>query len=299
MSKTRITGVYRQMLVVAVASIATLGLASPALAVTHHPKGIYAPFADCPLSNPSTELCIAAKTTSGEFKIGKQTVPITSPITLQGGAKENPTTEQLEFIAAEDGNTLSKTPQNVPGGLLDFVNCKEISNFIERILCEATFENGTTGVTATSELAAPASSIQLSTTNLLLGSGIALQLPLKVKLSNPLLGENCYIGSNAKPIVIPFTTGSTSPPPPNKSIKGSPGELEILEGGLYAKIKNNSLVNNSFAAPGAEGCGGVFSILIDPIIDAKLGIPAAAGENTAILNGSLEDAAASAVKASE
>jgi hypothetical protein len=299
MSKTRITGIYRQMLVVAVASIATLGLASPALAVTHHPTGVYAPFADCPLSNSSTELCIAAKTTSGEFKIGKQTVPITNPITLQGGAKENPTTEQLEFIGAEDGNTLSKTPQNVPGGLLDLVNCKEISNFIERVLCEATFENGVTGVTATSELAAPATSIQLSTTNLLLGSGTALQLPLKVKLSNPLLGESCYIGSNSKPIVIPFTTGATSPPPPNKSIKGSPGELEILEGGLLARIKKNSLVNNSFAAPGAEGCGGIFAFLIDPIIDAKLGLPAAAGQNTAILNGSLEDAAASAVKASE
>jgi hypothetical protein len=226
-------------------------------------------------------------------------VPITSAITLQGGAKENPTTEQLEFIGAEDGNTLSKTPQNVPGGLLDFVNCKEISNIIERIACELVFENGVTGVTATTELAAPATTIQLSISNLAVGTGVALQLPLKVKLTNPFLGESCYIGSNAHPIVIPFTTGTTSPPAPNKPITGAPGELEFKEGGLLAIVRKNSLVNNSFAAPTVEGCGGAFSFLIDPIVDAKLGLPAAAGQNTAILNGTLEDAAATAVKASE
>jgi hypothetical protein len=269
------------------------------MAVEHHPKGIYAPFADCPLSNAKVEVCIAAKTTSGKFTIGKQTVPITSAITLQGGAIENPTTEALEFVAAEDGNTLSKTPQNVPGGLLDFVNCKEISNFIERLACELVFENGVTGVTATTELAAPASTIGLSTVNLVVGTGTALELPLKVKLNNPFLGESCYIGSNAKPIKIPFTTGTTSPPPPNKPITGSPGELETKEGGLYAKIQNNSLVNNSFAAPVVEGCGGGWSFLINPIVDAKLGLPAAAGVNTAILNGTLEEGAATDVKASE
>jgi hypothetical protein len=295
----RLSGHSRRTLAALVVSAATLGLASPAMAVTHHPKGLYAPFADCPLSNPANELCIAAKTTTGEFKVGKQTVPITSAITLQGGAKENPESGELEFIGAEDGNTLSKTPQNVPGGLLNLVNCKEISNLIERVACELVFENGLTGVTATTELAAPASQIQVNIGNLAVGTGIALQLPLKVKLSNPLLGESCYIGSNAKPIIIPFTTGTTSPPAPNKPIKGSPGELEFKEGGLYAIVRKNSLVNNSFAAPAVEGCGGVFSFLLDPIIDGKLGLPAAAGQNTAILNGNLEDAAASAVIASE
>ena len=177
--------------------------------------------------------------------------------------------------------------------------CYEISNFFERVACEVIFENGLTGVTATTELAAPASSIQISTGNLLSEEGTALLLPVKVHLENPLLGSSCYIGSNSKPVNLPLTTGTTSPPAPNKPISGSKGELSFNEGFTLVTAKNNSLVNNSFAAPEAEGCGGIFSFLIDPIVDSKLGLPAKAGLNTAILKGTLKNAVAAAVKASE
>jgi hypothetical protein len=50
---------------------------------------------------------------------------------------------------------------------------------------------------------------------------------------------------------------------------------------------------------GATGCGGIFSFLLDPIIDAKLGLPAAAGHNTAILTGTLKQAGAKKVRQSE
>jgi hypothetical protein len=273
--------VVAAMLIVASAAFAT-------------PKGEYAVFADCPLSNPALSGCVQAKTESGQFTVGKQTVPITKPITLQGGFIEEES-GALKFVAAADGNTLSKTPQNVPGGLLNLINCTEISNFIERLACQLVFENKTTGVTATTELAAPASAIVLNDENLLLGTGTALSLPIKVHLENPFLGSECYIGSNSAPIVIPFTTGTTSPPPPNKPIKGSPGELVFGPEGVLT-VSKNSLVNNSFAAPGASGCGGVFAFLLDPIIDGKLGIPAAAGHNTAILNGTLKQAGAEATR---
>lgn len=279
-----------------IAPAATLGLASSASAVVHHPKPPYVPFADCPLTNPAVEECIVATTSSGEFTVGKKTVPIKNPITLQGGTIE--TGGKLTFVGAEDGNTLSKTPQAVPGGLLGIVAPSFLPKFLQELFNEA-INKGPTGVTATTELAAPASSIGLSTNNLVFGEGIALSLPVKVKLSNPFLGESCYIGSNAHPIVIEFTTGTTSPPPPNKPLKGNPGELEIEEGGNLLIINKNSLVNNSFAAPGAEGCGGILSFLVDPAVNAELGIPATAGHNTAILNGKLEQADAAAVKASE
>ena len=161
------------------------------------------------------------------------------------------------------------------------------------------FENGVTGVNATTELAAPASSIGISTNNFLNETGTALSLPVKVHLENPFLGSSRYIGSNAHPVVINLTTGTTSPPPPNKPIKGSKGEVEINETFTILTLKNNALVNNSFAAPGSEGCGGLFSFLIDPIVNSKLGLPAAAGVNTAILKGTLKEANAPAVKASE
>jgi hypothetical protein len=291
----------RRFAIVAAVSIAApvagLAMASPALAELHHPKGDFAPFADCPLANASVVACLFAKTESGEFVVGNEAVPIKNAITLQGGLKQ--VGEELQFVGAEDGNTLSKTPQSVPGGLLGLVKCNEISNFIERLACEVTFENGVTGVNATTELAAPASSIGINLGALLSASGTALSLPVKVHLENPFLGSSCYIGSNAHPVVINLTTGTTSPPAPNKPITGNVGTVEGKDEGQLIIIKENALVNNSFAAPGSEGCGGLFSFLVDPIINAKLGLPAAAGHNTAILKGTLQQAAASAVKASE
>jgi hypothetical protein len=161
------------------------------------------------------------------------------------------------------------------------------------------FENGVTGVNATTELAAPAGSIAISVDNLIEGSGIALSLPVKVHLENPFLGSSCYIGSNAHPIVIELTTGTTSPPPPNKPISGSPGEIEFNADASIVTLKKNTLVNNSFAAPGVQGCGGLFAFLINPIVNGKLGLPAAPGQNTAILKGTLKETTAEAVKSSE
>ncbi|HEX5853157.1 MAG TPA: hypothetical protein VFY36_08690 [Solirubrobacteraceae bacterium] len=282
------------LIVAVAAAIAAMTVASPALAT---PEGEFAVFAQCPLSNPALSGCIAAKSESGEFVAGKQKVPITNPITLQGGFIENEETGALAFVGAANGQTLSKSPQPVPGGLAGLVNCKEIKEILLRISCELTFENGLTGVNATTELAAPASSIGLNEANLLGETGTALSLPVKVHLENPFLGSSCYLGSNAKPIVINFTTGTTAPPLPNKPIKGKLGTITVVGEGQILKISNNSLVNNSFAAPGASGCGGfLVELLLNPIINGKLGLPAAAGNNTAILNGTLQQAGAEPVR---
>jgi hypothetical protein len=281
-----------------IVSLAALSVASPAMAT---PKGEFAVFADCPVT--SAQACIFAQTESGEFVVGKKKVPIEKTITLQGGLNETESGE-LVFVAAKDGNTLSKTPQKVPGGLSGLVNCTEIKGSgllekLERGSCEAIFENGLTGVNATTELAAPASSIQINLGNLLSASGTALQLPVKVHLENPLLGSSCYVGSNAHPVILPLTTGTTSPPLPNKPIKGSPGELTFNPEGSILTVLHNSLVNNSFAAPATNGCGGLFEFLIGPIINGQLGVPAAAGQNTAILNGTLKQAGSEAVQEHE
>jgi hypothetical protein len=65
------------------------------------------------------------------------------------------------------------------------------------------------------------------------------------------------------------------------------------------RLFENSLVDNSFAAPAAEGCGEAFAFLIDPLIDAKIGLPSAAGHNSAILSGELKTATVEAVLANE
>ncbi|HEX5853158.1 MAG TPA: hypothetical protein VFY36_08695 [Solirubrobacteraceae bacterium] len=268
-------------------------VATPALAT---PEGEFAVFAHCPLGNTELSGCISANTESGEFVAGNQAVPVTNPIPLQGGFIENEATGELAFVGAEGAETLVKTPQPVPGGLAGLINCKEISNFLLRIACELTFENGLTGVKATTELAAPASSIGLNEANLLFEEGVALSLPVKVRLENPFLGSSCYLGSNASPIVLELTTGTTAPEGPNEPIKGKLGTIHVLGGGQILQIVENSLVNNSFAAPGVKGCGGIFSSLLDPLINAKLGLPAGNGHNTAILTGTLYQAGAEPVR---
>jgi hypothetical protein len=126
-----------------------------------------------------------------------------------------------------------------------------------------------------------------------------LSLPVKVKLENPLLGGACYIGSETSPVTLNLTSGKTAPPPPNEPISGKVGHFEFKDEFEFVEITNNTLVDNAFAAPQATGCGGLLAPVLDPVIDAKLGLPSAAGHNTAIQNNTIKEATASGVVASE
>jgi hypothetical protein len=280
---------------------ASLWVSSSALAL--EPTGDFAVFKQCPRTAltefPEEKFCIFAQTQSGEVTIGKSSVPIKNTITLQGGYIRNEETFHETFEAALDGNTLSKTPQPVPGGLAGLVNCNEIHEVVAKLTCELVFQNGLTGVNATTELAASASAIGINTDNLLNKKGVALSLPVKVKLDNPLLGSECYIGSNSSPVTLNLTSGTTSPPEPNKPIKGKVGNLEFKDEFTFTEITNNTLVDNAFSAPVATGCGGLLAPVVDPVINAKLGLPSPAGHNTAIQNNTLKSATAERVVESE
>jgi hypothetical protein len=277
--------------------LGVLGFSSVASAAPHSPTGVYAPFADCPLSNPNVFDCFYALTTSGSITIGNKTVPVKNPVTLQGGIILG---EELTFVAAEDGNTLSKSPQPVPGGLLGVTAPSWWPKTLRDLFNEVVINQGATGVTATMELAKPASSIKFNPRNYVLEEGTALSLPVKIKLGNAFLGSSCYIGSSSSPVTLNLTTGTTSPPPPNTPIKGSRGAVEFIEFGNVTRFTGNKLVDNSFSAPGANGCGGfLFSWAVDPLVDSILGTPSPAGKNTAILEGENQIGVAEYVRESE
>jgi hypothetical protein len=285
------------LLVAAVVSLATLGLAAPAMALK--PTGLFANFGECPQTVTGVNQCVFATSSSGEFSIKKTTVPITKSITLQGGIIVNETTGSETFVEAADGNTLSKTPQTVPGGLLKVVAPKEWPEFLQ-ILFNEFINKGITGVTETTELVATPSINRIA---LLTKEGSALTLPTRIHLENSFLGPKCYVGSKAHPAIVELTTGTTNPPPPNKPITGVVGELKFEAEGLLV-IRKNTIVNNTFAAPVAEGCGsqilfGLFTGIIDGAVDSQLELPSASGNNTAILSGTLENATVEAVKKSE
>lgn len=271
----RVAGVRRRTRIAAAALAVTLAAGIAALPTQARPTGEYAPYYDCPLL--TVEGCVLGTTTGGKFTVGNKTVPIKHAITLQGGFYEFK--GATHFVGAADGNTLSKTPQTVPGGL--------------------TGVPGLSGeVTATTELAAPASAIELNQGSLLGEAGTALLLPVKVRLGNPYLGSKCYLGSNAHPIMLALITTTTSPPPPNKPITGRVGTLLFNGPGTILTVTNNALVNNSFSAPGVEGCGS-YPPVIDQLVNRSIGVPAAAGHNTAILEGALSQAGAEAILESE
>jgi hypothetical protein len=288
MKRRRLAGVVAAMMVVA-------AMVVPAAASAF--EGEYAEFNNCPVNNEEVIKCLHATTESGEVVLGSKKVPIVNPVILQGGYgfPEEPS-NLAPFYGATNGVTLSKSPQPVPGGLAGLVNCKTITNFLLKAACELTLENGFTGVNSTVELARPAEEIKISEGDLLFEEGIALVLPVKFHLENPLLGSECYVGSSSNPVIWNLTTGGTTPPGPNTSIHGTRGKIEIKgpdEGIL--RLKGSKLVDNAWAAPGATGCGGsVFEALLNPIVNTSSGLPSPAGKNTAILIG-VNDASPSEV----
>jgi len=302
---SRRTRVRRRTLTLVLAlgiPIAAFGVASPALAANP-----YTVFAQCPTTYPGLHFCLYGTTTSGEFAIGKTKVPINKTIVIQGGALPTEPSEAsgaFYVIPAKNGESLSKTELNVPGGLLDLINCEEIKGnglveVLARETCKAVFENKETGVTATTEIAATATNPAiLSLHDLFAESGPALTLPVRIHLKNPLLGNSCYIGSEAHPIQLHLTTGITAPPGPNKPIEGYVGEEgEEGEGGILT-VHPLSLVDNAFSVPTTEGCGEFLFVkgFLDGLVNGKLGLESKAGNNTAILTGEQKIATVSEVE---
>jgi len=289
-NKTRV--LLTALLAVALASLGLAGSASAKL------TGEFTKFEFCPYKTAGVDRCINSLTTGGEVILGTKKVTLEKPVTLQGGyttqAAEGPEAGFAKFVAATNGITLSKAAQNVPGGLLGIVP-PEKSPALVKALSAFFFENALTGVNSTLELAKPASEIRISENHLAEAEGVALKLPVMLHLENPFLGKSCFVGSSSSPIKWELTTGVTSPPKPNEPITGTTGEVEFFEGARILKLKNAELVDNAWSAPSASGCGGILAFLVNPIINAQIGLPSPAGKNTARLINTIYEATAFAV----
>jgi hypothetical protein len=252
----------------AFACLGAVALAAAPAALGSKLKEEFALFVDCPTATAG--VCTVAKTSSGEFVMGTKTVPINQTITLQGGLAFSSLQTQ-PLIAARDGNTLSKTPLTIPGGLLGVANIGG-------------------EVTATAELAGTASDILINQYFLAEGRETAVVLPLKIKLDNPLLGENCYIGSNESPVLLHLTDGTTNPPFPGTPISGNKGTIGNSARGKITVISNNTLVDNSFPVPAATNCGSnpLLAPVVTLLVNLDAGLPSGAGRNKAVMTGFFE-----------
>lgn len=279
-----------------VAALAVLALAPSAQAKL---TGEFTKFQYCPYTTVGVARCLYSVTNGGEVVLGTKKVPVEKEVILQGGyneaPEEGPEAGFSKFFAATNGITLSKAAQNVPGGLLGIVP-PEKSPALVKALSKFFFENALTGVTSTLELANTASDIRLSEVNLAGAEGVALKLPVKIHLENPFLGKSCFVGSSGSPVKFELTSGITNPPGPNKSISGKIGEVEFLENVRILRLKGAELVDNAWSAPAASGCGGILAFLVNPIINAQIGLPSAAGKNTTILKNTIMTTTSFALK---
>jgi hypothetical protein len=257
---------YRKILVAAaLTALASMALlASVANAAT--PPAPYQDFAGCPspAENDAVASCEKLEFTGGHISFGNRDMPITSPIVMSG-AFEQVTGNYL--FNAEGG--IRPVRQTVPGGVIGMTGLKSLDEFSEKAL----------KLYGVVELAGTPGSVFDS----------VWPVPVKIHLESPLLGKGCYIGSNANPVNLNLTVGTTEPPAPNSPISGRPsGELTPEAGRPQVEVSTDgALADNAYAVPAASGCkieAGRLTIPIDSLVNQAYHLPAAAGTNETILD---------------
>jgi hypothetical protein len=143
-----------------------------------------------------TGYCISVHSTSGSIKLGN-TQSTTGESEVQFGIAGLAGAIQYPIIAPADGAIVSAAV-DVPGGLLGLM-CPS-DNLTVAAVCALITNNTLNTVSATVQQAGAPSNFDLAA-RLAVGVPV-LTLPIKVKLDNPLLGSNCYIGSDADPILL-------------------------------------------------------------------------------------------------
>jgi len=263
------------MLFATMATLAALMATLPSTAgATTTPAPGYEQFAGCPHPGLMTiETCFRTSFTGGSLQMGNKEIPIETPFTLSGGV-----TPTGKYGAGPKGG-LQPAKQRVPGGVVGLTGLTWLLEF---------FSSEALTLYAVIELAGIPSE-PLSE---------PVSLPVKVHLINSVLGNNCYVGSNAEPIELELITGTTKPPSPNSPITGSAGSTSLTGNGV-TDVTGGTYVDNSFFAPGANGC--VLTLFgyppssLDEEIDAMSDLPSEAGSNSAILNFDTESVSAATV----
>lgn len=266
---------------------AFVGLSSaPAFADGSHANvtlnGGWAPFNRCPVDDPrmlaadgvkTVALCMAVSSPGGSVTIGKATLPIGGS-DFQAGGIVNKEVEALVTPVSPRGGALVGSPLQLPGGLQALV-CPSSSPFLQ-VICQAHPNGFLNSITMTLTSAGEPSDFNVVAANKA-GEPI-LTLPAKVHLENPLLGGDCYIGSNSDPIV----THPENVYEPSFGIETFAPNGTLGSGGPLLEFSLNSpvQVDTQVAIPGVHGCGPAG--LLDKLIDSRIGLPSPSGNNAIV-----------------
>lgn len=200
-------------------------------------------WASCPVADPAVSTCATVVVRGGEMSIGGLVVPIPDgSLKIAGGVKyeTQPDGSFTQVFVPQPGtnNGVLSTPITIPGGVFG----------VDTPL----------GIT---QIQAQVEAVGLPSVDVL---DLAVRMPVRLKLSNTLLGNNCYIGSASKPITFGL---STSGNPPSQPIGSVPG----------AVFPNVAHVDNSYAVPAASGCGLLGGL--NWAVNLRANTPSASGNN--------------------
>jgi hypothetical protein len=268
--------------------LATIATAAAIVALNPAPAhaAAYTGMENCPLTSATMKDpsnlqvgCVYSVTHGGSVTIGSNVVPLDSPITLQFGVYWPASAPVREFPDGSVANVYSTVP--APKGKT--LVAKPLQVTIPGI---ANIIPGVTSVFAQVELAGPISDfVPLATGE----NTPVFVMPIKLHLFNALFGAKCYIGSDSSPIKFSPTTGTTSPPLPNKPVTGDSGTITIEPDPngfetLDVGFTGATLVDNAYSVPKANGCGLIPGTL-DGLINLAFALPSAAGKNAVVFSG--------------
>jgi len=234
------------------------------------------------VTNSEESICFAGITSGGPqggfFQLGEVKVPLSKPITLQGGTREFPENSNIEYIVPpETGETLESPELKVPKGLnLITPAIEEYSHWPSAL--KAAFKeaknNKETGMKVKIEVAGTQLyeiENALNVTNLVFEQGPAFTLPLKVRIISPWLeklgGGPCEIGNDAHPVFQHLTT--------ERQDDGSAGVLDIADQGNVVVLTESRLGDFGWPVEPesfATGCGGPDESYVDQAINWTLGL---------------------------
>jgi hypothetical protein len=267
-------------------SALTLSFASSALAK----KNLWTKMDECPIGakvmtpggEAGTHFCLFGEAgPESYFQAGKVTIHFVKPVDLYGGVAEDPETNEANtYVPPRNNVQITKEAEPAPS-LTEGIDAEKLVEPEKQRYENYIAAGKSTKVTETIELAKE--SIFVNFTPFFGEHGESFGFSVLIHITNPFLGKSCYDGSTVEPIDVPFTTGETSPPPPNTPIKGGIGN----EGEPEPDLVNaeTTLVDNEYAAPGVSGCG--VNGGADAALDEGLGLPSPAGTNTTELIGLL------------
>ncbi|MGW3385572.1 hypothetical protein [Streptomyces cinereoruber] len=277
-SRTKLATVSALTALGAFASMGTATAAAPEL------NGGWGPSTRCPVDAPAmlatdgldrSPQCVVSFSLSGSIKLGKTTVP-TGKTNLQMGVVQN--ADGTSTVVAPPAGALIADSATVPGGLLGLM-CPSDIPFITSI-CKQLSDGKLNKITATMEsVGSPSDFDQIAG---VLTDQPIVTLPVRIRLENPFLGGNCYIGTKEKPILLrPRNFTAPEFGLERFGTDGTPNE----EGDISRiNLLGSTQGDNTFAVPGASGCGLGLLGLIDGAVNLKTGLPSPAGKNSLVLN---------------